>query len=141
MCPIHKFGESDHKKVIERLRLTTFRIRSFLWIESENRPPLEGFSFISDFTQTGIGLYLKEKIPAASPVRVSFESESGISHRGMVFWSNRFAFRQQFLGHESLQFRIGVRYQFGSEAERQRYLKYLEELRSKALAVKGEMKF
>jgi hypothetical protein len=141
MCPIHRFGESDHKKVLEKLRLTTFRVRSFLWIETTGNEPLEGFSFISDFTQTGVGLYLREKIPATIRVRIAFEEEQATSYRGTVVWANRFAFRQQFLGHEALQFRIGVRYQFGSEAERQRYIKYLNELRERALLVKGGMKF
>ncbi len=141
MCPIHRFGESDHKKLIEKLRFTTFRIRSFLWLEGAEPKRFEGFSFVSDFSQTGVGLYLKEKISATSRVRLAFEEEQAVSYRGTVVWANRFAFRQQFLGHEALQFRIGIRYHFGSEAERQRYLKYLNEMRERALQVKGTMKF
>ncbi len=141
MCPIHRFGENDHKKVIEKLRFTTFRVRSFLWLEGVEPKKLDGFSFISDFTQTGVGLYLKEKIGTTSRVRLAFEDEEAVSYRGTVVWANRFAFRQQFLGHEALQFRIGIRYHFGSEAERQRYLMYLNELRERALVVKGVMKY
>jgi hypothetical protein len=139
MCPIHKLESRDPNKVLEKLRFTTFRMKSFLWVDRRESEPLHGFGFISEFTTSGVGLYLTESVPATSSVRLAFETVEGISYRGMVMWSNRFAFRQQYLGHEALKFRIGVRYVFGSEAERQRYLKYLEEIRNNALNVKGKM--
>jgi hypothetical protein len=139
MCPIHKFESGDPKRVLEKLRFTTFRIKSYLWLDKKDAEPLHGFSFISEFTTSGVGLYLTESVAATSSVRLAFETSGGISFRGVVMWSNRFAFRQQYLGHEALKFRIGVRYLFGTEAERQRYLKYLEEIRTNALAVKGKM--
>jgi hypothetical protein len=103
--------------------------------------PLAGFCFLSEFSPSGAGLFLEKELATASFVRLAFESENGPTYRASVVWANRFALRQQFVGHEALSYRIGVRFQFVSEAERQRYLKYLEEIKGRALLIDPGMKF
>jgi hypothetical protein len=103
--------------------------------------PLAGFCFLSEFSPSGAGLFLEKELTPASFVRVAFESVEGPTYRASVIWANRFALRQQFVGHEALSYRVGVRFQFVSEAERQRYLKYLDELKGRSLLIDSGMKF
>lgn len=129
MCPIHHFR--DDKRAKERLRLTTVRLKSFLWSERRDEA-MQGFGFVSDFSDTGVGLYLPKKLNLDEAVRVAFETEEAAAYRGNVVWTNRFALEQHFVGHEALSYRVGLKLMFGSEAERRRYVAYLEDLQKKA---------
>ena len=125
----------------KRLREATFRLRVYVWKTVADEAPMEGFCFLSEFSPSGAGLFLDSEISPASFVRLAFESIDGPTYRATVVWSNRFSLRQKFFGHESLSFRVGVRFQFVSEAERQRYLKYLNELKARAVLIDPGMKF
>ncbi len=140
MCPIYHRSKRD-KASKEQLRLTTARIKMFVWNAKTESAAISGYSFISEFSPIGVGLYLKEKIPSGSLVRVAHELETATTFRGMVMWANQFSFKQSFVGSQPHFFRMGIRYLFGSEAERQRYLKYLNEMRSRALVLEPGMKF
>lgn len=140
MCPVHHPGK-NHKRSQERLRLTTFRTRVYLWNEGSGLDSNAGFCFVSDFSPAGLGLYLKNKVSAGSTVRLAFDSANSTTYRATVMWANRVSFKQRFLGHEALSYRLGARFIFGSEAERQRYLKYMEELKLRVLAIEPGMKF
>jgi hypothetical protein len=112
-----------------------------VWETVADETPKAGFCFLSEFSPSGAGLFLDSEIPPASFVRLAFESIDGPTYRATVVWANRFSLRQQFFGHESLSYRIGVRFQFVSEAERQRYIQYLDELKGRALLLDPGMKF
>ena len=140
MCPVHHPGK-ENRRNNERIRLTTFKLPVFLWDEESQSDALKGFSFVSDISATGAGFYLKENLPKGTLVRLALESRESKSYRGIVMWSNRFDLRQRFYASETFSYRIGIRFRFSSEAERQRYLKYLEELQGKALLVKPGMSF
>lgn len=140
MCPIHHPRRKE-KRGERRLRLATFRVRAFVWETVADEEPHSGFCFLSEFSPSGAGLYLSRELAPASFVRVAFEAREATVYRATVVWSNRFSLRQKFMGHEALSFRVGVKFQFGSEAERQRYLKYLEELKGRALLLDAGMKF
>jgi hypothetical protein len=140
MCPIHNPKNSERRSE-KRLRLTTFRLKVFVWPKESEERPLRGFGFLSEFSASGAGLFLPDQLAPASLVRLGFEAESGPTYRAIVVWSNRFSLRQKFVGHDSLSFRVGVKYQFGSEAERQRCLKYFDELKKAVLSLDGAMKY
>lgn len=142
MSPIHRPGK-DNKRSQERLRLITYRLRVFVWHGTKSETPErdDGFSFVSDFSNGGVGIYLSDKISAGSSVRVAFETATSATFKGIVQWENRVSYRQQFIGHEALSYRVGVKFLFGSEAERQRYLKYLEEVKQKVAAIKPGMAY
>jgi hypothetical protein len=135
MCPVHHPGR-DGRSAQERLRLTTFRLKVFIWVSGAEGDPQEGFGFASDFSSSGVGVYLGQRIAPASSVRLAFESAVSTTYKGVVMWANRFSLRQQFIGHESLSYRMGLRFQFGSEAERRRYLDYREEVKQRILQLK-----
>jgi hypothetical protein len=137
--PIHHKGREEPPA--GRLRLTTTRLRVFLWDEALSVEPVAGFSFLSDVSKQGVGVYLERKIRPGNPVRVAFERLDAATLRGSVSWANRFSFRQGFLGRESLPFLIGIKFLFGSEAERQRYLKFLRETEKRVLAIEPGMRF
>jgi hypothetical protein len=141
MCPIHHPPGRRERRSEERLRQATFRLRVYVWQSMAEEEPLAGFCFLSEFSPSGAGLFLEKELAPASFVRLAFESVDGPTYRASVVWANRFALRQQFVGHEALSYRVGVRFQFVSEAERQRYLKYLEELKGRALLIESGMKF
>ena len=130
MCPIHYFN--DDKRAKERLRLTTVRLKSFLWSERQDGDALKGFGFVSDFSDTGVGLYMPRKFSIDQIVRVAFETEDAAAYRGSVVWSHRFSLEQHFVGHDALSYRLGVKFLFGSEAERKRYVVFLDELKKNA---------
>lgn len=140
MSPIHH-PPGRERRSEERLRQATFRLRVHVWQSVADEKPMTGFCFLSEFSPSGAGLFLDNEITPASFVRLAFESPEGPTYRATVVWANRFSLRQQFFGHESLSYRVGVRFQFVSEAERQRYLAYLEELKSRATAIEPGMKF
>lgn len=140
MSPIHQ-PPGRERRSESRLRQATFRLRVYVWQTVADEKPMEGFCFLSEFSLSGAGLFLDSELTPASFVRLAFESVDGPTYRATVVWSNRFSLRQQFFGHESLSHRIGVRFQFVTEAERKRYLKYLEELKGRALLIEPGMKF
>lgn len=141
MCPIHHPPGRRDRRSEARLRQATFRMRVYVWPSAAEEEPLVGFCFFSEFSPSGAGLFLEKELAPASSVRLAFESVDGPTYRASVIWANRFAFKQHFVGHEALSCRVGVRFQFGSEAERQRYLKYLEEIKGRALLISSGMKF
>jgi hypothetical protein len=141
MSLIHR-PERNEKRSQERLRLTTYRLRVFLWPEDgECLERYDGFSFVSDFSFGGVGLYLATKIAVGESVRVAFDSPEGPTFKAIVAWENRISYRQQFLGHDSLSHRLGLKFQFGTEAERQRYLEYFEQLKARVLQIAPGMNF
>lgn len=125
------------KRARIRLKMATARLRAYIW-EGETAEPLEGFAFIADFSEDGIGLYIEKKLRVTGFVRVSFESRESSPFRTRVAWSERFALEQKFIGHDSLSYRAGLQFVFGSEDERQRYLGYFNELRERVKILSGE---
>jgi hypothetical protein len=140
MCPIHSPKDKERRPE-QRLRLATFRLKVFVWPKENETRVLSGFGFLSEFSLAGAGLFLPDQLAPASLVRLSFGADSGPTYRAIVAWSNRFSLRQRFVGHDALSFRVGVKYQFGSEAERQRCLKYFDELKKTVLSLDGTMKY
>ena len=134
MCPIHHQGRNS-RRANERLRLATTRLKIYVWNARSEGTPTEGFGFLADISTTGVGIFIGEKLAPGTPVRMGFENLDGMSFRGSVAWSMRYSLEQHFLGHSALAFRMGVRLQFGSEAERQRYLAYQKELCDRALVL------
>lgn len=140
MSPVHQ-PPGKERRSEERLRQATFRLRVYVWQTAADEKPLAGFCFLSEFSRSGAGLFLDTEIPPASFVRLAFEAENGPTYRATVVWANRVSLRQRFFGHNALHYRIGVRFQFVTEAERQRYIKYLDELKGRALLIEPGMKF
>jgi len=140
MSPIHHPSRTK-KRVSERLRFATYRIKCYLWIENKEARAVEGFGFAADVSETGVGMYTDAKIPKGTFVRMALESEDSTSYRGYVAWCQRYALEQRFHGHESLDHRLGVSFLFESEAERQRYLMYFNDLRKRATFLNGDFKF
>jgi hypothetical protein len=133
---IHHFGRNE-KQSRERLKLATARLRIYLWNEKREEERLEGFSFAVEFSHSGTGLYLSQKINPGTQVRLAFEDPNGTAYRGNVVWCNRYSLGQKFIGREALEYRLGIKLQFGSEAERQRYLKYTEEVKARILQIRN----
>jgi hypothetical protein len=140
MCPIYHPGRPK-KRVGERLRFVTFRVKCFLWVDKPGSGAREGFGFASDLSEGGAGVYVDAKIPKGTFVRLAFEDESTASYRGMVAWCQRYSLTRRFHGQAALDHRIGVQLLFESEAERQRYLMAYNDLRKRAAALTGEYKF
>jgi hypothetical protein len=122
----------------ERLRLLTARFKIYVWNAHDESEPVAGFGLVGDLSPTGVGVFLGKHLPTGTAVRMGFEHIDGTTYRGVVAWSGRYALGQRFLGHEALQYRIGVRCQFGSEAERQRFIAYQKELSERALLIRPE---
>lgn len=127
MCPIYHIGKST-KRMNERLRFATYRVKCWLWIEDQPEP-VPGFGFASDISETGVGVYLDRKINVGTPVKVALEEETLQPFPAIVAWSQRYALEQRFHGHEALDHRLGMRFNFESEADRQRYIMFFNELR------------
>ena len=102
---------------------------------------MPGFSFLGDLKDSTLSGYFDQKLTPGSFVRIAFGTADASTLRAVATWSTRYAFEQKFIGHSSHSCRIGVKLQFGSEAERQRYLTYLSEARSEALKIKPGMIF
>jgi hypothetical protein len=119
----------NKKRIQERLRLVTARHKLYLFPEGQDIEPVSGFGFVSDFSEEGLGLYLGKKFKLQTPVNVAFEDIKNPTYRGFVVWSSRIEMAQRFIGHEALKYRLGIKFMFGTEAERQRYLAYFEDVR------------
>lgn len=132
MSPIHHPGKS-RARAEERLKFATFRLRCFVWTERGDEGPFTGFGFASDLSETGAGLYVGVRLNPGTNLRVAFESESSPTYRAVLMWCQRHSLEQRFFGHPALEHRIGLRLQFITEAERQRYLEYYRELASRVL--------
>jgi hypothetical protein len=140
VSPVYN-NKQDPRRAYERLRLTTAKLRIFLWGSQGEAEPNEGFGFVSDFSQGGLGIYLGQSLRAGESVRISLDSREGVTYRGTVAWCNRFSLEQNFFGHDALSYRVGIKFLFGSEAERQRYLEYYRDLQARALRVEPGMKY
>lgn len=132
---VHNTGISE-KRAKERLRFATHRFRVFIWNEKKGGELYNGFSFASEFSPGGAGIYLDHNVTPGSQVKIAFEAEDAPAYRGQVVWCNRYSYEQKFLGHEALSYRLGVKLQFSTEAERQRYLQYLEDVKNQVLLLK-----
>lgn len=140
MSPIfHRTG--DKKRAFERMHLATSRLKIFIWPGDSNPEPLQGFGFMSDLSESGVGVYVGRKLSPATSALIAFERADNVTYRGMVVWCNRFSLSQSFLGHDALNFRAGIKYLFSSEAERQRYLEYFAQLKARASVLKPGMDF
>lgn len=138
MCPIHHF---KNKRSSQRLKLATVRLKTYLWPRKDSDAPLEGFGFVADMSESGVGIYLGEKLGVGQAVRLAFESKGAPVYKGAVIWVSRYTLDQHFVGRKSLSFRIGIKFVFASEAERQRYAKFMEDVRRHATAVQPGMVF
>lgn len=128
MCPIHHMGKSS-KRMNERLRFATYRVKCFLRLDRQPEQSIPGFGFTSDISETGIGIYINTKITVGANVRISLEDENSTFYPGVVAWCQRYKLEQKFHGHAALDHRVGLRFRFESEAEHQRYLMYFNDLR------------
>lgn len=140
MCPIHHIGRSP-KRMGERLRFVTFRVKCFLWTEKDGGGPFAGFGFASDVSETGAGVYLDVPLTKGAPVRIAFEDEGATAFRGMVVWCRRYSLDHRFHGQTNLEYRVGVQLLFDSEVERQRYLMEFNDLRKRAASMPNQFKF
>ncbi len=127
MCPIYHFGKSS-KRMNERLRFATFRVKCWLSVAGTEES-IPGFGFASDISESGIGIYLDRKINIGTVVQIKLEEESALPFPGIVAWCQRFSLEQRFHGHDGLDHRLGIRFAFESEPDRQRYIMYFNELR------------
>ncbi len=139
MCPVYHIGKSS-KRMSERLRFATFRIKCFLWADKIQPEPFASFGFASDISEAGVGLYISVKLPVGTPVRVALE-EDAQPYQGTVAWSQRYTLGQKFHGHEALDHRVGVRFHFDNEADRQRYLMYFNELKRRVTIISKDPLF
>jgi hypothetical protein len=139
MSPVHHFGKSK-KRMNERLRFSTFRVKCWLWIE-DSVEPIPGFGFASDISEAGIGIFLDRKVNVGVAVRVAIDEENAPPFPGYVAWCQRFSLEQRFHGHEALDHRLGIRYAFASESERQRYLIFFSELKQRVTLLSGGPSF
>jgi hypothetical protein len=140
MCPIYHIGKSS-KRMSERLRFATFRIKCFLWAEKLQAEPITGFGFASDLSEAGVGIYVDAKIPVGTSVRIALEEGDTEPYAGTVAWCQRYTLGQKFHGHAALDHRVGVRFHFRDEAERQRYLMYFNELKRKVTVISKDRLF
>jgi hypothetical protein len=138
--PIHHKG-SGNKKSLDRLRLTTARMPVYVWDESDIGEFRKGFCFLGDLSPKGAGVYLADKIHPGHPVRIGFDRPDAVTFRGVVAWASRFSLEQRYFSSGYLPHRLGIKLQFGSEAERQRFLAFLEEKTEKILAVRPGLRF
>lgn len=127
MCPIYHIGKST-KRMNERLRFATYKVKCWLWVGGGSEP-IPGFGFASDISEAGIGVYLDRKINVGTEVRIAIDEAEATPFPGLVAWCQRYSLEQRFHGHESLDHRLGIRFNFQSEAERQRYIMFFNELR------------
>ncbi len=125
------------KRTRERLKMATVRIRTYIWEEGE-ASPISGFSFVADFSEDGIGIYLDRAIRITAYTRVAFESPDAPAFRARTVWCARFSMEQKFIGHEGLQYRAGLQLIFGTEDERTRYHEYLREIRGRVRIMVGD---
>lgn len=124
----------SRKRVQERLRLVTARHKIFLW-PHDSTDPIPGFGFVSDFSDEGVGFYIGQKLKLQTPVRISFEDAGSVSYRGTVIWTARINQSQNFIGHSAMKYRMGIRFLFGTEAERKRYCSYYEDVLRRVQAI------
>jgi len=140
MCPVYHIGKNS-KRMSARLRFATYRIKCFLWADKLQPEPFSGFGFASDISEAGVGLYVDAKLPVGSVVRVALEEGSAEPYVGTVAWCQRYTLGQKFHGHATLDHRVGVRFHFRTEAKRQRYLMYFNELKRKVTLISKDKLF
>lgn len=123
----------NEKRASQRLKLATSRLRTFIWNEKKSMEAMKGFSFISEVSPAGVGLYVDHAMAVGTNVRIAFEAQDATSFKGQVMWCGRFSLGQKFIGKEALTHRLGIKILFSSEAERQRFLAYTNELKDRVL--------
>jgi hypothetical protein len=141
MSPIHHHHRRTNKRIVERLRFATFRVKCFLWTENHQNGPFSGFGFAGDVSETGVGIYTDFRLKSGTLVRIALEEESSDTYQGMVAWCQRYSLEQRFLGQQTQDHRLGIQLIFESEPERQRYLIQLGDLRKRASSLTGGYKF
>jgi hypothetical protein len=136
MCPIYHVGKST-KRMNERLRFSTHKVKCWLWLDGAPAP-IPGFGFASDISETGVGIYFDRKVNVGTTVRIALEEDGSSPFPGVVAWCQRYSLEQKFHGHDTLDHRLGIRFAFESEGERQRYIMFFNELRRRVtLLAKG----
>ncbi len=140
MSPVYHFGKSS-KRMSDRLRFATYRIKCFVWAEKLQSEPISGFGFASDISEAGVGVYVDAKIPIGTKVRIALEEGDAQPYAGTVAWCQRYTLGQKFHGHATLDHRVGIRFMFESESDRQRYLMYFNELKRKVTIISKDPLF
>lgn len=134
---IHNIKKLDAKRLASRMRMITYRLPVYIWLE-KSKTPMHSFAFIADFAEDGIGIYLEKKIKALNFVRIAFENEEATSFNGKIMWCDRFALEQRYIGGSALKFRAGVKFIFSAESERKKYLDYFNEVQGRMKYLSGE---
>lgn len=130
---VHIPNRND-KRATQRLRLATSRLRTFLWNEKKDTDvAIKGFSFVAEISSGGVGLYVDHAMSVGTTVKLAFEAKDATAFRGQVVWCGRFTLGQKFFGKEAVTHRLGIKMLFGSEAERQRFMTYTNELKGRVL--------
>ena len=123
--------EEKKKRAASRFRLIVTRVKCFIWSSAEVEPHV-AFSFVSDLSDSGAGLYIGNYIEPGTELRIAYDLKSNPPILCKSVWCNRFALEQPFFGHRAMNFRLGIKYVFGAEAERQRYIDFLAQVKDKA---------
>ena len=136
MSPIYIGGKIKKKepdrRLENRLRLAVSRFKVLVWSRvSNDNTTHEAFGFLADLSDTGVGLFIGESFDKGDAVYIAFDEAKTDPCRGIVMWSSRYSLEQHFIGHKALNFRMGLKFQFGSEADRQKFLLFYESMRSK----------
>lgn len=140
MCPVFH-PQRTEKRNGRRLRLATYRIKCTLWSDSPPQGPNSAFGFAADVSETGMGLYTDLDLPKGTILKIAFEGNENDVYRGVVAWSHLYTLQQGFHGRQAFDHRIGLHFLFASEAERQRHIMYLNELRQKVTSQDLEYRF
>ncbi|MCO5142463.1 MAG: hypothetical protein M9962_05165 [Oligoflexia bacterium] len=139
MSPVfHKV--SSKKEAFQKLRFSTFRIPVYLWTQGAETP-LAGFTFLGELKKDRVGIYLSEKIKKAFQVRIAFEKKSASSFKAFTEVVNRYSLEQKFIGHKSLSYKAELKLIFATEAERQKYLEYIDLMKNKVKSIKPGVEF
>jgi len=125
----------DERRAEERLKFVTTRIRIFIWQEREQKQSVEGMAFLSDLSKEGIGLYVGKELKMGRRIWVAFEKAEAAPFEAKSVWCQRFSLDRNPFKQKELSFRAGVKWVFGSDIERKRYLAFLQEIKNRALGV------
>ena len=138
--PLIKKPGTNLKKKALRLRLSTARIRVYVWPPAAEKA-VAGFCFIADMLEGSVSFYLQENVDMGAHVQVAFESEQGAAYRARMMECNRYEVSKGAGAKSPAPFRAMVKIRFSSEAERQRYLTLLEGIRKRTTSIAPGMKF
>ncbi len=138
--PVLKRQGINPKKIAIRLRLKTSRIRAYIW-PTGMEDPVSGFCFLSDLEDISASFFMRERLPNHHNVQLSFISKDAVAYRGTVAWCRSYRISGSDTFRNAATYRVKVRLRFGSEAERRRYLAFVEGLNEKVSIIKPGMKF